>query len=289
MIFSRLLPLSAALLLPFAAQAEVVLNTSLPSISGSFGAGAATTTTGPTGTVTAVTGPGGGANRAFSPVVPGAWSQQNVGGGASVGITTTYAQSGNGSAYFKGADGNSKADMEIYFGATYALSSLSALSYDWYRNSTSTVGGDLHPVIRLILAPGSYLIYEGAYNEYALPAVTAPVDNWVSADALDAFFWDNNGGLAALNPGYQYDFTLDDWVAANGSLNVIGLSIGFGSGWNGTFDGAVDNVRVAFGNDFDKTWNFEVAADAVPAPASLGLLLAGIAGLGLARRRKARA
>ena len=119
-----------------AAQAQTtVYNTDLPAVNGNYGAGVATTTTTPNGTVTTVVGPGGPANRASSPNVADQWGQKNVGGNASVGITTDYARSGNGSAFFQGASGDSKADLEYYFSTPVALSAFQGASYDWYRDS----------------------------------------------------------------------------------------------------------------------------------------------------------
>ena len=57
------------------AAAQPVLNTSLPNVSGAYGAGTATTVTNANGTVTTVTGPGGGANRASAPAAANAWRQ----------------------------------------------------------------------------------------------------------------------------------------------------------------------------------------------------------------------
>ncbi len=270
--------------LPFTAKATVVLNTDLPT-TGFTGPGIAVTTTTPGyGTVTTVNGPG--ADRASAPVTPGIWSQRNVGGEASVGITTDYARDGNGSAYFKGTSGASKADLELFLSQTRSLSNLSELTYEWYRDSGSTVPAHLHPTLRLIVGNnanatlatvGGYLVYEGIYQDP--PIGTADTGTWVFESVLGANVWGTGnlpGAFAVYDRNFEaWDLTVDD-------LHVYGISIGFGSGWNGEFEGAIDNVSIAFGDSFNDSWNFEVA---VPAPSALLLFGTGLIAFGALRGR----
>lgn len=268
-----------------------VFDTSLPDVNGAFGAGNATTTQIPgLGKFTTVIGPGGGANRASAPPVADQWIQRNVGGDAVVGIVTDQPRSGNGSAGFFGQDGDSKADLEYYFSSPIDLSAFGGLSYDWFRNSVSTAPDHLHPVIRLIVgggteqAPvGGYLVFERAYNPSVSPV---PTNIWVT-DTIDTTTI-NLWGTGNL-PGAFADFDnkITDWLSAVPNLQVFGLSIGMGSGWNGGFLGYVDNVTFTVTGGDQTTWNFEVEQQGeVSEPATLALLAAGLGGLAAFRRRK---
>lgn len=279
------------------ASAATVLNTSLANLSGSFGAGVATTSTlaGPQyGTLTTVNGPGGGGNRASASYVADQWVQRNVGGNASVGITTQFARSGNGSAYYSSNSGNAKADLEIAFSSPALLSAVTGLRYDWYKTGGSTASQ--HLALKLLVdADGntntfsdiSYLIYELGYNAGDPGAVDAW--NQVLIDA-DTFLWANNlSVLTDPNAGtpYGYDTTLSDWQGANQNARVLGLSVGLGSGWVGSFEGAVDNIVLAVG-ETRSNWNFEVQLEnTVPEPGTLGLIALGLLGTAALRRRKA--
>jgi len=273
------------------ARAGFVYHYDLPVVSGAFGAGTATTTDlmGPNhGRLTTVTGPGGGGNRATQAPVANLWQQQNVGGGGSVGITDHFPQSGNGSAYFAGTSGDSKSDLEYYFATPHALSALSSLSYDWYRSSTSTNPAGQHLPLRLIVSDGTvggYLVYEGAYNG----SPTAATDTWTSVtmdlieESADAAtkFW----GTGSLPGAFSvFTRTIDDWEALLPSLLVYGISFGAGSGWNGLFEGAVDNVSIAFSDGYALSANFEV-----PEPAAIGLFGLALLGLWGMRRHDRRA
>lgn len=285
---------AAGLVLAVAVPAHAVplLDTSLAIVSGAFGAGTAATVdlAGPQfGRVTTVTGPGGGANRASATFAADVWQQRNVGGNASVGITTDYARSGNGSILFTGTDGNSKADLEINFAAPFALSALAGLSYDWLRDSTSTAPDHLHPVLRLMIdgdgdlsttGDRGYLVYERAYNPSVSPV---PTDAWQSDDVMGKNLW-STGGLP--DPFAVYNRDIADWLVLLPNAKVLGLSTGIGSGFNGTFRGAVDNVSFTV-DSVTTTYNFEVAAaTAVVEPASLAVFGAGMVGLAVLRRRR---
>jgi len=282
-----------AVVLSFSAApafADTVYSNSLANVNGSVGGdGQATTTTGATGTRTTVTGSGGDANRLHQTVVADTWQQQNVGGGGSVGITTDHARSGNGSLSFGGVDGNSKADAELYFSTAIPLSSLSSLSYDVYRDGSSTNPAAQTESLRLVIgnADGNYLgylIFEPVYNG----TDPIPVDQWLHFD-IDgsSTFWSNNntlskdGGVAACPDCYM---SLDQWQADNSGATIIGLSTGSGSGFNGLFKGAVDNISITAGRT-TQSWNFEVATP-TPEPATWAMMIAGFGVVGGALRRR---
>ncbi len=238
-----------------------------------------TVVTSPTGVFTNP----GPANAAGPGVGYDAWFANNVRSGASAGITTAYPDSGDGSIQFTAPTG-AKADFEYYFstGKTFLLSSLNALSYDLYRSSTSTAAAKYEPALRLYVSDGNksgYLVYEGIYNGQAV----APVDGFASFDVLSAKFW----GTGNLPDAFaNYDRTLADWVTLLPNLKVTALSTGVGSGWDGTFAGAVDNVAFGTVQDGKTVFNFEVAgANAVPEPASIIAVTVGLLGLGAVRRR----
>ncbi len=238
------------------------------------------------------------------------WVYNNTRGSGSVGIRTNYPRSGNGSVYFNSPGSSGKADIEYFadpvlVGGNFVpnpfnpssilgpLAALSHLSYEWYRDGSSTVPNHLHPVLRLgVLRVNSdntaavgYLTFERVYNGFG----AAPINSWQSDDIVS-----NNYKLwatASLGFGDPNDDinqvlkTIPDWVsaanAANATLFVISVNAGIGSGWDGTFEGAVDNITFGFNGTYT-TYNFEV----VPEPASMVALGSGLIGLLGLRRRK---
>jgi hypothetical protein len=241
------------------------------------------------------------------------WYYNNVRNSGVVGINTTYARNGNGSAYLEtvyGPSGNSsKADIEFYLSATAnaagnygptsalgTLGNLTSLSYDWYRASGGTASTWLHPVIRLSvvssdLTKSGYLIFEREINRdvFGNPVV-APTDQWISDDVFvgDYRLWSSGNTLpfnlnGTNGPAKYYDaLTLSDWMTGYGTYYVTGISLGVGSGW-GTFEGAVDNVSFAFTGGVSGSYNFE----AVPEPSTYAAML-GLAALGFVAFRRFR-
>jgi hypothetical protein len=219
-------------------------------------------------------------------------------------ITNTQPRSGNGSVEMSLTDGSGKADYVYTWGFVQGrtLGNLDALSYDWYRDGSSTAAPHLMPALRLLYdADGSaltaddrgYLIFEQVYNPPSFNGAV-PTDQWVSSDVIGANFW-----MRQFSPGNtveSYDNTLAEWIAGahpsavadrlSANSAILGLEFGIGSGWTGTFRGNVDNVSFGFGRD-STTFNFETASAAVPEPGSLALLGLGLMGVFLGRRRKA--
>lgn len=290
---------TAASFIASGAMAQTVSNTSLQNVNGTYGTSTAATTTTATGTRTTVVGPGPNmaANRASGTPVLNGWYQANVGAGSTMGITTDYARSGNGSAYFNSTQGDTgKGDLIYYFGnagrvAPVALSSLTSVSFDFYRDGASTTGANLTPVLRFDMSKdGAFagsLVFENVYQTQR----AAPVNSWttLSADLTNGIWWATNGLLgptdAAATGGQK---TLAQWIADNGSANlsVYGVEIGIGSGWSNQFFGAVDNVNVNFSSGRTVAANFEVASDvaAVPEPATWAMMILGFGIIGFGMR-----
>jgi len=238
------------------------------------------------------------------------WVYNNTRGGGSVGIRNNYPRSGNGSVYFNSTGSSGKADIEYFFdpqnsGGNFVpnqlnpnsilgtLNQLTHLSYEWYRDSISTAPDHLHPVLRLgILRVNSdnsinlgYLVFERIYNQFG----AAPTNSWQSDDIIVSNYklW-ATASLGFGNPNVNINDvlkTIPEWLnaanEANATLFVISVNAGIGSGWNGTFEGAVDNITFGFNNTYT-TYNFEV----VPEPASMLALGSGLIGLLGLRRRK---
>ena len=235
-----------------------------------------------------------------TPSNPQGWSAQNVKGTGTVAIDSTYKPAGQqGSLHFTTSGGNDKADFVDTWGvvAGRTLGNISALSYSYLRDAQSTTADYRAPAFRLSFydAPtgkSGYLIYEPVYQQPGNAPV--PTGVWNDKDILGGNFWMREfGGSGTIE---KYDVTLAQWASGtqqapnayvlNSNTSIYAIEVGVGSGWDGTFVGAADNVNLAFGSDVISA-NFEPdGTAAVPEPASWAMMVGGFGLVGSALRRR---
>ncbi len=212
---------------------------------------------------------------------PPGWYYGHVQNNGIVGINTTFPRSGNGSVYFETPTSAAKSDIEYRHDLVNQgmplgrLADLEWLSYEHYRSSQSTVGSHIHMPIRIYVAnivngnitDLGYLIYERSHNFGSQPI---PNDVWLEDEivASNRRVWQNpiNGGnffdaqpfsVWQSEEGYQPREGSRVGVRWNGDSVVVGISLGAGTGWNGRFVGAIDNVKIRFRNGVEYHFNFE--------------------------------
>lgn len=262
----------------------------------------------PAGDLFAGTGSGSGKGQALG---SSGWYYNNARAATNIGISGDEPRAGNGSVYFQGQASGSKADIEYlvngtkpFFSQSFAstgtlgnFSDLSAMGYEWYRDSSSTAPAHFHSVMRVLIDRDGNLgttndrgglVFEHIYN--ALGVVT---DSWVQDSITGASkVWNFGLGLGTGydigGNGYAYDDTLAAWQAFMPSAKIIGFSLGIGSGWGGSYVGAIDNVSWTIAG-VSSAFNFELTDSAgVPEPGTLLAAAAALLGLAATRRRRGR-
>ncbi|WP_233151095.1 PEPxxWA-CTERM sorting domain-containing protein [Sphingomonas sp. BT553] len=213
--------------------------------------------------------------------------------GASAVITSTAPRSGNGSIELKGDRTRFQEGIQYAPFTTnlMPLSSVSGLAFDWRiaADSVSIRNADYTPALRLLVQDGtqrSELIWEGVYNgTYGNTAR----DTWYSSTFDDNFYQFVTGPGVTLVNGSQVNKSLSSWIAQNYSTNafVSAISVGSGSTAGTGYHAFADNVSLRTTSGIT-TFNFEVAAAAVPEPATWAMMLVGFGMTGAAMRYRRR-
>ncbi len=230
-------------------------------------------------------------NAIVTPANPDGWAPTDVRTNATVGITADNARDGLGSLKFttnhSGTGSADKADFTKTWNVpARTLSSLTDVSYEFYRDASSTTDAHFAPALRLFFwqdnaptgaAPGAedhtgFLVWEPIYNGMN----PVPTNAWQAKNLFAGFFWMRyvsgpNFDSICNKTIQNYNVTLNDWKTgvqtgqpgdctapnlASGTTYIYGVNTGVGSGWGETFLGYVDNVVVTFGNDVVSA-NFE--------------------------------
>jgi hypothetical protein len=208
--------------------------------------------------------------------------------GGSVGVTTDYPQSGEGSLLLAGSDAT--ADGGYKASATYSwdplagldtvdvgdatddttLGSLSTLGYDWYRDSASTTPDDTIPILQLLVDLDGDMTTTGdqitlSYDPSGGSAVTEDTWNTTSLDLdnpIGIDFDTDFGTSVNLDTALKSGIVINDGVSDIGTLDtdslVYGVKVSIGD-TTGEQLSAVDNVNIGFHDDTANSWNFEVA------------------------------
>jgi hypothetical protein len=184
------------------------------------------------------------------------------------------------------------------FGVVTKIGDITAFSYDWKRDSSSTVPDQLQPSIKLMwwsdtdnsltpTAGDSYgtLAFEYAYNHSG----PAPTDSFQTENVLNQYVWEWTTGKGANE---HYNVTIPQWAAGytSGDPNetvlgsntyIYGIVVEAGSGWDGTFSGSVDNINIGFAGGTNSLTTF----DCIPESSSVVFGCLGMIAIVFSRKR----
>ena len=245
----------------------------------------------------------------------GQWFENDVRPGGSADIVNLNGAGGNlennaplpqGAARLQtGFNNNHKAEIGVadsYGTAGAVLNSSFRLGYSFYKANVPGGNTFAAPAIKLTFSNPLTtqnggdgfvtLVYEDYLNGNSPVATGSWTD--VQIDLNNGLFWQTGGFGQAFSQTKL--LTLGSWLnefdADFLDAEMLLLSVGVGS-FNQGQDGYFDNVSLSYSSNgtttFDKTYDFEVRAVAVPEPASLGLLGLGLLLLSFARSRTMRA
>ncbi len=190
---------------------------------------------------------------------PNVWQRVDVRATAYVGITGDYPRNGDGSVLMTSGDIAGKTTWQYFpTGGLGPLSSFQSATYDWYRDAASTVAAHFHPIFRIRVDNDgnpattndqSWLVFEhGAMGPY-----TAPTNAWVT-DTIDGstkmWVWQSGAANSQLPTTTMAQFMTGSYVFESGGFaipataTILGIQVGTGSGWDGIFRGAVDNISL---------------------------------------------
>lgn len=186
---------------------------------------------------------------------PAGWAETRNEAGSG-GLCSTYAYSGCGSLCLSidTPGETSPAYAWSISGDLGALSDLDGLSLAFLRDSATTAYGHFAPAVILYIEESdghqSSLIWEATYNGYASYSDSIPEDTWVYESIIDDNFWQYDGAVVEV-----FDRDVTEWgYSADARVVAIGLQLG--SGWNGSYVGAVDLLTISFAG-VATTWDFE--------------------------------
>ncbi len=205
--------------------------------------------------------------------------------GGSYYVDPTNSADGNGSLHLSTTanfqiNGVNQDKVSVIFangGILGYINGLTDVSLQAYKSSSPSTGAAADFAYRLQFLSGDSLVYENAYNGSA----TVPTDSWRNLDITAGNYWLYD---AATNTNFNnagQEHPLSYYQTALAADPIVGLQVAYGSGL-GAFDGNVDNIQLAFGNQV------YIGAVAVPLPASVwaGLALLGLLAIPYLKRRR---
>lgn len=238
------------------------------------------------------------------------WTTTDIAQGGSAAITSTYIPAGpgqTGSLELNMPNASSKAVFIYSFTNGLTLGDLltgmtsgSGVSFDFFRDVSSTATAHFAPVLRFsfLTAGGEYgeLVWESVYNGGGNIAEGV----WLHADLTGDNFYQRTyqsflGFLYGGKTVDVYNKTITDYLGGTFSdgqdtsvllgsdTQIQKVSLGVGSGWNGSYFGAVDNLSIDMGSKGLMTANFNptaAPAAAVPEPATWLMLILGFGLIG---------
>lgn len=211
------------------------------------------------------------------------WAYRDVKGGATVGVNTNFARSGNGSVYMTSSSSLAQLNIGLLAnpvspagnptsnGVFAPLNTLSALSIDMFTSNASTAG--LTPVVRFEMFNPTGTAGVNSFLQLIFdPLANGLTFNQGSWNSFDIFANKNTYTLTATSgsgSAFQVGAQTLDWWMNNTPSNmfVYSMNAGVGSGMSPFFEGAIDNFGIGFGGA-NAVYNFE----AVPEPGTLSVL-----------------